>query len=326
MRGAMLTSIDRSDQRQSPQRHARSAERQESRLSLCRSAALTSDAAIDRIWRDYKKTGSPALRSYLIIHYMGGHVRRIAQRLCATLPKHVEVDDLVDEAYEGLVDVIERFDLGQNVRFESFSQQRISGAMRDYLRKLNWRPRLEQTRSKLMLAATEEFHKKHGREPDAEELRQLIGQAALRKFRRKHGRPPVAEESHKVQELSEKAFRKILAAGKPASIISFNTNAPGSDSRSGDDGDAMAGFEDRRHRTPLGKAERNDLKRWVTQGFSRRDRLIVLLYYYEQLTMKEIGRTLGCSESRVSQRLESILESLRSRLDRTGAVGEFYGK
>lgn len=331
MRGAMSRAAERQNSRAAEQRNTGVTAADRWSCEGAASAVLPCDPAIDRIWRQYKQTGSTALRSYLIVHYMGGHVRRIAQRLSATLPRHIEVDDLVDEAYESLVDLIDRFDLNQQVRFESFSQARLAGAMRDYLRKLNWRPRLDQTRGKLVQAAIESFHKSHGREPDTQELRVLIRQAAVRKFRRKHGREPVGDELHKVQQISEKTFRKMMLAGRPACMFTFNAAGQRGEHRAGEDADAMAGFEDREHARcggggPLNRAERNDLRRWITQGFNRRDRLILILYYYEQLTMKEIGRTLGCSESRVSQRLNSIIASLRSRLNRTGAVGELYGE
>ena len=284
------------------------------------------DQVINQVWREYKQTGSPVLRNYLIIHYMSGHVRQIAKRLHAQLPKQVDIEDLIDEAYEGLTEVIDRFDIERHIRFETFSSQRIAGAMRDYLRKINWKPRLEQTRSKLVQAEIERFHKIHGRGPDTEELRKLIAQAAVMKFCKKHRREPSIEERRSLTKLSEKTFRKIVAAGRPSAMVSFNSSPKPGEDRLAGDADAMSGFEDHRLPTPLTKAERADLRQWVTRGFTRRDRLILVLYYYEQLTMKEIGRTLGCSESRVSQRLDSILASLRSRLNRLGAECEFLNR
>jgi RNA polymerase sigma factor for flagellar operon FliA len=90
--------------------------------------------------------------------------------------------------------------------------------------------------------------------------------------------------------------------------------------------DGMACFRDEHEQTPELIALRDDTRRWITSGFSRRDRLIIILYYYESLTMKETGRTLGISESRVSQRLESIIQCLRARLARIDAEAEFIQK
>ena len=314
MRGAVETEVHRFD-------------RSEIVEAKPETALHAAEQRIDEIWREYKKTGSSALRNYLIIHYMGGHVRQIAKRLHAQLPKQVDIEDLIDEAYEGLTEVIDRFDIERHVRFETFSSQRIAGAMRDYLRKINWKPRLEQTRSKLLQGEIESFHKTHGRGPDTDELKELIINAAMKKFRRKHRRQPTSEEQKQLSLIPEKTFRKILASGRPSSMVSFNgASHGGAEERGVNDSDAMAGFEDRRLHTPLTGAERADLKRWITRGFSRRDRMIIVLYYYEQLTMKEIGRTLGCSESRVSQRLDAILGSLRSRLNRLGAEVEFFSR
>lgn len=259
-------------------------------------ADVHDEAAIDEVWRKYRQTRSLTLRNILIIHYMSGHVRRIAQRLHAQLPRQVELEDLVVETYEALVDLIERFDIDRNVRFETFSSQRLYGQMRDHLRAIDPAPRTVRCRAKKVQAALESFHKLHGRSPSADELRHHM-------------------------KLPEKIFKRFLADSRPAIMVSFNGAAASSE-----DADAMAGFEDHHFPTPLDRAEHSDLRRWITQGFNDRDRLILILYYYEQLTMKEIGHTLGCSESRVSQRLESILERLRSRLDRTGSEQELYGK
>ena len=289
-------------------------------------------ANIDQLWREYTSTGSPALLNLLIIHYMNGHVRKLAHKLRAQLPPQVEVEDLVDEAYEGLVDAIRRFNPQRDVRFETFASKRLFGAMRDYLRRIDPMPRLARTRSKQAQALIEHYQVRHGRPPEAEELQKLLRLAALKRFRRKFSREPNADELARLNKLADSSFRKTLREGRPAITVSFSGG--GADRAGGPpsaDRDALASVFDRRlppvgRYSPLGRAELNDLRRWITQGFSRRDRLIIILYYYEQMTMKEIGLSLGCSESRVSQRLVSILRSLRSRLQRTGGETEFYGK
>lgn len=276
------------------------------------SPAPACEADDERIVRDawlrFKTAGCAAARDWLIIHYMNGHVRRIAQRLHAQLPRQVEIEDLVQQAYHGLVDVIERFDLERDIRFETFSSQRISGAMRDYLRAIDPVPRLTRAQSKRLQGVVERFQKQHGRAPDDDELRSAT-------------------------DIPEQKLQRMLAEGRPAMMLSYGGGAP--DHRGGgwggpragggggeDDGDAMHSFEETRLASPLREAERDDLRRWVTEGMSRRDRLIVILYYYEQMTMKEVGRTLGCSESRVSQRLDSIIKCLRARLNRVGGARE----
>lgn len=261
---------------------------------------------IARLWHDYKIRGCSSARTQLIVHYMAGHVRRVAERLGAQLPKQVEVDDLVQAAYSGLVSCVESFDLEKNIKFETFSARRIKGAMRDYLRDLDDLPRLARQRFKLVQRIREDFYKHHGREPSQDELRVRL------------------------KELTPRKFRRMIADSTAATIVSFSSaghrGGSSGSQRSDNDGDAMNGFEDVRTANPLTRAEREDLKTWLVAGFARRDRLIIILYYYEQMTMKDVGQTLGCSESRVSQRLEAIVMSLRSRLRRIGAEQELMTK
>ncbi|MCZ6834353.1 MAG: FliA/WhiG family RNA polymerase sigma factor [Planctomycetota bacterium] len=253
--------------------------------------------SIEGLWCEYRRQKCEGVKSRLITHYMQGHVRRIAERMRSNLPGQVDVDDLTQQGYMGLVDAIDRFDEDRGVKFETFSSRRIHGAMQDYLRATDPVPRLLRSRSKKLLATIEWYRKQHGRNPDAEELRQHL-------------------------DMPEHAFRRLLTDGPPAATVSFN----GAQSESGpsDESDAMDGFEDRAALTPVAGLERKDLRHWLTKGFDRRDRLIVILYYYESMTMKEIGVTLGCSESRVSQRLDSILKTLKSRLNDVDMEREFY--
>lgn len=269
-------------------------------------AATVSVEAVAQAWRDYKAGGSIAARDLLIIYYMSGHVRRIAHRLGAQLPKQIDPDDLVQHVYRGLVRLIDRFDPERDVQFETFSSRRLVGAMRDYLRDLDTSGRQARQRAKRLREIEGRFWAENGRPPDAGELQSLL-------------------------ELPDDIeFRKFIDDARAPLTVSFTSGGSGSDSSGGgatasagggwDDADGFAGFSDRRLPPPLMRLEREDLRKWLTEGLARRDRLIVVLYYYEQMTMKEIGQTLGCSESRVSQRLDSILECLRARLTRVGAA------
>jgi RNA polymerase sigma factor for flagellar operon FliA len=254
--------------------------------------------SIDDVWQSYKRNPSRADRDRLIEYYMTHHVRRIAERMHAQLPKQVDVDDLIQQGYLGLVESIERFDPARNVKFETFSGRRIFGAMRDYLRSIDPMPRLSRIREKRIACVTERFRKEFGREPDEQELCDRL-------------------------DMSVPRFRRIMGGDRPPLMVHFNAARPEGDSL--EDSDGMRGFEDRAGSTPDINAEHDDLRRWITTGFSRRDRLIIILYYYERMTMKEIGRSLGISESRVSQRLDSILLCLRSRLcHQRAALLEFY--
>jgi RNA polymerase sigma factor for flagellar operon FliA len=251
---------------------------------------------IDELWRQYKIEGGEILRTRLIVHYMRTHVRRLAERLHSSLPQQVELDDLIQQGYLGLADAIERFDLQRDVRFETFSARRIFGSMRDYLRALDPMPRLARARAKQLVAAREQHQKQHGSLPSDQELREQL-------------------------RLSMEQFMRLMVDGEMPSVVSYQAVNPDIDPT--DDGDAMESLSDRGIDSPLATVQTEDLKRWVTRGLSRRDHLIIILYYYEQLTMREVGRALGISESRVSQRLESIIARLRARMCYQGAREEF---
>ncbi len=252
-----------------------------------RTRPSTIQLQIAEVWRQYKRNPTRDCRDQLIEYYMKVHVRRIAERMHSSLPKQVDIDDLIQQGYLGLVESIERFDPTRNVKFETFSGRRIFGAMRDYLRSIDPMPRLSRIREKKIQSVTERFRKEFGREPgDAELCREL--------------------------DLPEPRFRRMMGSDRAPNMVHFNSAR--SDSDDMDDSDGMRSFEDLRGSTPHVRAEHKDLLKWVCSGFGRRDRLIIVLYYYERMTMKEIGRSLGISESRVSQRLDSILQCLRSRL------------
>ena len=253
---------------------------------------------IEDAWESYKASGSLASRNRLVSYYMRVHVRPIASRIHAGLPHQVELEDLVQQGYLGLIDAMDRFDLARETRFETFSRRRVFGSIQDYLRSIDPVPRLTRMRAKRYRAACERFRKEHGRDPADDELRPLV-------------------------DAPEAVFRRWAAGVRPPIQVPFSHLHPDSSSDADEDGDAMRGFEDHRETGPVRTAERRDLQRWLIRGLDARDRLIIVLYYFEQMTMLEIGGTIGISESRVSQRLESILQCLRSRLVATGAEREF---
>lgn len=252
--------------------------------------------SIDHLWCEYKASPSKDTRDRLVEYYMGSHVRRIAERLHSQLPAQVDVDDLIQQGYVGLAESIERFEPTRRVKFETFSGRRIYGSMRDYLRQLDHAPRLARRREKQWMHEVERFRVEHGRAPADEELCDRL-------------------------EMTRERFRQAFSE-RPATFVHFNSSRP--DAPESEESDGMRSFEDRRDPEPALRAEMEDLRRWITTGFSRPDQLIIVLYYYEKLTMREIGRTLGISESRVSQRLDSILQCLRARLQGTGCESQFY--
>jgi len=201
------------------------------------------------------------------------------------LPNHVDVDDLVQQGYLGLVDAMQRFDPARGIRFETFSSRRITGSMQDWLRSLDHVPRLMRRRSKVIQHEVERFRAVHGRAPDRDELQALLN-------------------------VSQEEFDRIVGEAAPPVVVTISTVSAGGE-------DDPVSIPERHSTSPALKSQRRDLRRWITRDLEPIDRMIVSLYYYESLTMKEVGVALGCSESRVSQRLDSILQRLRARVDLT---------
>jgi RNA polymerase sigma factor for flagellar operon FliA len=254
--------------------------------------------AVAEDWRQYRASGSLTARDRLINHYMASHVRPIAANMRAHLPVQVDLDDLIQQGYLGLIDAMDRFDADRDVRFETFSRRRVFGAIQDYLRSIDPVPRLTRVRSKQLQGVLEDFHKQHGRPADDDDLRRLLDEP-------------------------EPIFQRYVADRSPAMMVPFSNVQGDADAEHDPDTDAMDSFPDRSEVEPALAAARRDLQRYLTRGLEARDRLIIILYYYEEMTMREIGRTLGISESRVSQRLDTILACLRSRFVPARADHEF---
>lgn len=237
------------------------------------------------LWTAWRERACPHASAALVGHYMQAHVRPIAERLRSTLPSHVDIDDLIQQGYLGLRDAMQRFDPDHGVRFETFSSRRISGAMQDWLRSLDHVPRLMRRRSKIIQQQQDRFQAVHGRIPDNQELRDGL-------------------------DLPPEELVRVLDEAAPPLVVTISTVSSGED-------DDPVSIPERQASQPDSRSFRRDLRQWITRDLESVDALIVSLYYYESLTMREIGVAVGCSESRVSQRLDSILQRLRARIDLT---------
>jgi RNA polymerase sigma factor for flagellar operon FliA len=242
-----------------------------------------------QLWKQYKKTGARDVRNQLIENYLP-LVRNHAERLKAKLPSVVQIDDLTTAGVLGLMDAIEQFDPGRKVKFETFSAIRIRGAMMDELRGLDWVPRLVRQRAKMLAEATASLRAHLGRQPSEEEV------AA-------------------VMNVTLEEFHRIAADSQPANVFSiYGKRANHNQHSEMDDPEDVANLCDHRSSNPILQAQHKTLQEVLVKGFSRSERLIVVLYYYEQLTMKEIGATLDLSESRVSQMHTNIVKRLQVTL------------
>ena len=237
-------------------------------------------------WQEYRANPTLEMRNRLVEHYMP-LVKYNGERIWARLPDGVELDDLVSAGIFGLLDAIEAFDLSRCVKFETYCVPRIRGAMLDELRTMDWVPRLVRSKQSKMDAAQKSLETALGRKPTAEELSTRLG-------------IPIEQVAAFVGEAT--------AVG----LVSLNKKWYETDSYK--DVREIDILEDKKGEDPTKRLQRKDLMRMVTKGLNRNERLIIILYYYEELTMKEIGATLDLSESRVSQMHSSIIQRLQSQL------------
>lgn len=247
------------------------------------------DLEIMEVWRNYKADpDSQELRNRLVERYLP-LVRYNGERIWARLPEGVELDDLVSAGIFGLMDAIEAFDLTRGVKFETYCVPRIRGAMLDELRTMDWVPRLVRSKASKLQEATKTLETKLGRHPTEQELALHMG-------------------------LNLDELEKMMVEASAVNLISLNKKWYETDSYK--DVREIDILEDKKGEDPTRRIQKNDLMRLVTKGLNRNERLIIILYYYEELTMKEIGATLDLSESRVSQMHSSIVQRLQHQLGR----------
>lgn len=242
---------------------------------------------IKQLWKEYSQKRTKDLRNKLIEYYMP-LVRYNAERVWQKLPNEVELDDLVQCGIMGLINAIESYDLNRNVKFSTYCSARIRGAILDELRERDWVPRIVRSRM---------------REVDA----------ARRRFEAIHGRAPTNEELAKEMSLSKKEFERVINDSTSTVFISLSNSKNDSDGNK--DLREIDVIEDKKSRNPVLEMQKKDLKELIMKGLSRAERLIILLYYYEEMTMKEIGATLDLSESRVSQMHSAIIKRLKQHLE-----------
>jgi RNA polymerase sigma factor for flagellar operon FliA len=242
---------------------------------------------IDQIWQQFHKTRGDQFRNLLMEHYR--HlVKYAAERVHSKLPSKVELDDLISAGTFGLIDAIEAYDPARGVKFGTYCLPRIKGSILDELRSMDWVPRLVRTRAHQLTRATQSL------------------EASL-------GRKPTIKETAEKLNLNMEDFNRLRRDASAVNVVSLNTQYGEGD---GDkDIREIDIIKDKKSDAPPIEAQKRDLKNLLTKGLTRAERLIVVLYYYEEMTMKEIGTTLDLSESRVSQMHSSIVQRLKAQLD-----------
>ena len=238
-------------------------------------------------WKRCKKNGEDTeARNYLIEKYLPT-VRYVAERLIAKLPQSVELDDLTSAGIFGLMQAIDGFDLDREVKFETYCVNRIRGAILDELRNLDWVPRLVRTKGHKLSNAYRELEIDLGKAPTDEQMAKKLGLSA-------------AEYDEMVREASA------------ITVVSLSEKMHADD----DDNDLtkMQMVENAKGKSPSEDIQRRELVEHLTRGLSRKEKLILVLYYYEELTMREIGAIIDLSESRVCQIHSKIVMRLQHQL------------
>jgi RNA polymerase sigma factor for flagellar operon FliA len=245
------------------------------------------------LWLEYRSTGDKAVRDRLILTY-APLVKYVAGRLGSGLPAHVDEGDLVSYGLLGLIKAIERYDPDRDIKFETYAIARIRGAIIDELRALDWVPRSVRSRARQIERAIAELEAKLGRAPTDEEIAAKIG-ITLDEL----------EES-----LTDISRSSIAALDELWSV-----------SGEGDQVSLLDTIEDPGSVRPAEVFDEAEVKEALADAISRlpeREKLVVTLYYYEELTLREIGEVLGVTESRVSQLHTKAVLRLKSRI--IGAV------
>jgi RNA polymerase sigma factor for flagellar operon FliA len=242
---------------------------------------------IDGAWKGFFQTRDEHHRNLLMEHYLP-IVKYTADRIYAKLPDKVELDDLISAGIFGLMDAIDAFDPERGVKFETYCTPRIRGAILDELRSMDWVPRLVRARAHQL-------------------------ENALQTLEAYLGRLPTEKEIADELSLGMNEFRRLQRDANAVGLVSLSNKF--AESESDKDVREIDIIEDQKSENPLVEAQKRDLKGLLIKGLTRAERLIVVLYYYEEMTMKEIGATLDLSESRVSQMHSSIIARLKAQMN-----------
>jgi RNA polymerase sigma factor FliA len=253
------------------------------------SAQADATEVVAALWSEYKDGGTADARERLILHY-SPLVKFVAGRVAAGLPQNIEQSDLVSYGIFGLIDAIDKFDPGRGFKFETYAISRIKGAIIDELRSIDWVPRSVRSKARSIERAYSKLENELLRTPEETEVAQELG----------------VTEGELAQTLSQISFVGLVALDE---LLNAGDRGGGGTTV----GDTIAD----RVNDPVAAFEVDEMKHVLADAINRmpdRERLVLTLYYYEGLTLAEIGDVLGVTESRVCQIHTKAILQLRSRL------------
>src|SRR5436305_9137469 len=242
------------------------------------------------LWRRYKRDGDERARERLVVAY-SPLVKYVSGRMASGLPAHVEEADLISYGLGGLISAIERFELEREIKFETYAITRIKGAIIDELRSLDWVPRSVRARARAIERANTKLEHKLQRAPTDDEM------------------------AHEL-EMSVSDFQDALLQISNSTVAALDELWTVTDA-SGDQVSLLDTLQDPGAPDPAAVMDATDLKDRIADAIARlpeREKLVVALYYYENLTLREIGEVLGVTESRVSQLHTKAVLRLRGRM------------
>src|SRR6478672_6033689 len=248
------------------------------------------DAAIAALWKEFKDTADPQLRERLILHY-SPLVKYVAGRVGVGLPPNIEQADLVSYGIFGLIDAIVKFDISRAIKFETYAISRIKGAIIDELRAIDWIPRSVRYKAREVEKAYAALEAKLHRSPTEAEVAEELGIKL--------------EDLHTI--FSQVSFVNVVALDELMSA-------------GGEKGDSLSlvdTLEDTKAEDPVAAFESEETKYLLAKAINtlpEREKIVVTLYYYEGLTLAEIGQVLGVTESRICQMHTKAVLQLRGKL------------
>ena len=245
----------------------------------------------DNVWREYGKTKDPALKEKLILHY--SHlVKYVAGRLSIHIGQHVEYDDMISYGIFGLIDAIDKFDCEKGVKFETYASMRIRGSIIDSIRKLDWVPRTLRQKNKQLDQTFSELENELGREPTEGEIAEKLN-------------------------ISLEETQELIKKSSVASLVSLNDYLDQNHEAT------FMGTSGTQIESPETQYEKYEVKEMLVDAINKlsdKEKKVISLYYFEDMTLKEISIIMGVSESRISQIHSKAVLRLKARLGKYKSI------